>query len=187
MLELRRPPIRIASSRDEFERIVVSTQLVTARGRGEVAATRRLEHAGLAYVSHHLDRLPVVVLAREARGFGLLHPFTQARTDAAETRNRRWQLFGWFVYLPMLALASIGLVVAFRERMQLGPLLGVLASVIVTIGVSYGSQRFRVLADPIILMLAAFCVVRLTQRLRQRLRPQRPRIAVAFTELARTI
>jgi 4-amino-4-deoxy-L-arabinose transferase-like glycosyltransferase len=114
---------------------------------------------GVDYARAHAGRLPLVVVARELRVLGLFHPFAQARLDAIETRSRRWQLLSWAAWLPVLVLGSIGLIGIGRTRGRTAwPLLAVVFSTLLTVALSYGNQRFRTTAEPVMLIGTAAAI-----------------------------
>jgi len=97
----------------------------------------------------------VVVVARELRVWGLWAPVPQARLESIESRDLTWQLVGWAYDLLVLAIAVPGTVILVRRRSTIAPLVAVVVAVIVTAALSYGSQRFRLAAEPAVAVAAA--------------------------------
>jgi hypothetical protein len=123
---------------------------------------------GVDYARAHLDRLPLVVLARELRVLGLFHPLAQARLDAIETRSHRWQLLSWAAWLPVLLLGTVGLIRIGRTRTRAAwPLLAVVFSTLLTVALSYGNQRFRTTAEPILLVGTSVTIMGLLRQPRR--------------------
>jgi hypothetical protein len=80
------------------------------------------------------------------------------RVETEESRNGRWQRLGWWVTICALPFALAGCVLlARRSPLVLTPLI----SVVVTAAVSYGNQRFRLVADPILLIGVSLVIVRM--------------------------
>jgi 4-amino-4-deoxy-L-arabinose transferase-like glycosyltransferase len=117
-----------------------------------------------SYAKHHLSRLPLVVFAREGRAFGYWNPFQQAMLDNA------WQhvspFFGaptsvWVYdlrlisYWILLAPAVVGAVVLRRRRVLLYPLLAFVATIVITVALTYGETRYRAAAEVTLVILAA--------------------------------
>jgi 4-amino-4-deoxy-L-arabinose transferase-like glycosyltransferase len=125
-------------------------------------------HHGLAYLDHHVSRLPVVLLAREGRAFGFWDPFQQVHLDANWEGNgpailgasyvptaiwvNRLALFGfWLLLVP----AGAGVLVLRRRRIPVYPLLGFFAIVILTAASTYGEPRYRAAVEIPLVLLAA--------------------------------
>ena len=107
----------------------------------------------------------MVVVARELRVWGLWAPVPQARLESIESRDLTWQLVGWAYDLLVLAIAVPGTVILVRRRSTITPLVAVVVAVIVTAALSYGSQRFRLAAEPAVAVAAAAAVVLIWQTL----------------------
>ena len=96
-----------------------------------------------------------VVLARIGRDWGLYRPLDMPFINEAEGRPRWLTTLGMWWYYPLVALALVGAVMLRRRRVTIWPLS--VPPVIVTVGalLSYGQTRFRVPAEPVIVVLAA--------------------------------
>ena len=129
-------------------------------GQDEAAAARAAARAGAGYARAHASRLPAVLLAREARTWGLWRPTQQVYMATLEGRTKRWETLGTRLHWVLLALAGAGAVVLHRRRRPpLWPLLTSVAVVTLTAAVTYGNQRFRAGAEPAIVVLAALTLV----------------------------
>ncbi len=118
---------------------------------------------GQRHARQHIEELPTVLSVRLARLLGLYDPLDQIRLEADEGRSYRWQLAGWVMYLLLLPLALAGAWIS-RRRGQTG-LLVVLAVHAVFVGLlAYGNQRFRIVAEAPLLILAAVAVVTMFSR-----------------------
>jgi hypothetical protein len=136
----------------------------------EVASEHRGD--GLEYAREHTGRLPLVMTARWLRTWGLFHPSQQIEFESFEGRPVRWQRIGTQMYWVLLPLALAGVVlVARRRRARLWPLLSTGVLVSLTTVVTYGQQRFRIAAEPALIVLAAVTVVAAAARLRPRPEP----------------
>lgn len=119
----------------------------------EAAEQRR--RLGRDYRRDHLDRLPIVVTARIARIWGVYRPFQMADFSVAEGKPKWASLAGWTMLWPLLGLAAAGVVTLRRRAVSLLPLLAPLLLVTLVAAAFYGLIRFRVPADPPIVVLAA--------------------------------
>lgn len=137
----------------------------------EASWDREARQQGIDYVTGHLSEVPIVVAIRELRTAGLYHPFSQAHFESLEGRDETWQKVGWAVWLPVFALAAVGVVQMVRIGREAVPLLAVIGSTILVVAVSYGNQRFRATAEPALLVAAALALVRWVPALRRRVTP----------------
>src|SRR4030095_11358514 len=72
----------------------------------EAERGRHWQQEGIDYMRSHLDRLPVVVLARVGGTLGVFRPIKHVDYGAGEGRNRTWGLVGMVMYW-LLAPAAI--------------------------------------------------------------------------------
>ncbi len=79
---------------------------------------------------------------------------------------------------PLLLLGIVGLVMAWRQRLPVGPLLAVIVAITMTYLVFHPSTRYRAPADPFVFVLSAYAVARLWPRVVEFLQighyPQQP-------------
>ncbi|MGZ4693179.1 MAG: ArnT family glycosyltransferase [Acidimicrobiales bacterium] len=131
----------------------------------EVASASR--RAGIDYARDHPSRLPLVVPARVLRVWGLWSPVDATRLESVESRNERWQYVGWAYDLVVMIVAVPGAVLLVRRRADLAPMVAVLLAVVVTAVLSYGNQRFRLSAEPVVAVLAATALVAVAGQVRR--------------------
>jgi hypothetical protein len=132
----------------------------------EAEASSNLREEGLDYARAHTGRLPVVAAARWLRTWGLMRPGQQIEFETLEGRPKSWLTLGTWMYWVLLPLAVAGAVLVVRRRtVRLWPLLSTVVLVSVTTIVTYGQQRFRVAAEPAIVVLAAVTIVAVVTRL----------------------
>lgn len=131
----------------------------------EVAFNNELQRDGRRYLRDHLGRLAVVVPVRILRQWGLYDPIDEARFEAAESRNFKWQLVSSAAYLPVAVLAAYGLILLRRRRARLLPMVAMIVTVTATAAMIYGQQRLRVSVEPVLLVAAAVAIVHVAQRL----------------------
>lgn len=133
-----------------------ASNLKPGENEREWAATARKK--ALRYTREHWERTPVVAAARMARVWGFWSPQPQARLEELETRNYHWQLLGWGYDLVLVLGAIPGLIFLHRWRKTIVPMLAVIIGVTVTAAISNGNHRFRLAADPVVAICAAFSV-----------------------------
>jgi len=126
--------------------------------------SRIYRERAIDYVSLRKKRAAVVVMARIGRDWGVFRPVDMLSWNEAEGRPSWITGLGLYFYYPLLALAIAGIVVLKRRRTRQWPLL--IPPVIVTLGalLAYGQTRFRVPAEPTIVVLAAVSLTAISQR-----------------------
>jgi 4-amino-4-deoxy-L-arabinose transferase-like glycosyltransferase len=116
------------------------------------------------YVSLRKKRFGVVLLARIGRDWSFFRPVDMLEWNQAEGRASWITGLGLYFYYPLLAFAIAGIVVLKRRHTKQWPLL--MPPIIVTLGtvLAYGQTRFRVPAEPTIVVLAAVSIAALSAR-----------------------
>jgi hypothetical protein len=121
----------------------------------EAQAARTHTRAGLSYARHHLSALPKVAVVRVLRTWGAYAPRQQIDFESLEGRPRAWQLRGTLMYWVLVPFAVAGAILLRRRRRFLWPLGATALTVTLVAAATYGQQRFRIAAEPAILVLAA--------------------------------
>jgi 4-amino-4-deoxy-L-arabinose transferase-like glycosyltransferase len=134
----------------------------------EAKAASAHTRAGTSYARHHLGSLPKVTVVRVLRTWGVYAPRQQVDFESLEGRPRAWQLRGTFMYWVLAPLAIAGAVLLRRRRRLLWPLVATAVTVTIVAAATYGQQRFRIAAEPAILVLAAVTLVELGRVARTR-------------------
>lgn len=140
---------------------VWSVECSTAVDESDDAAvySNRQRDAALDYIGDHVDRVPVVAAARLGRAFDVFRPFQTAEFGTNEGRPKEVGVAGVITYWVLALLAIAGIVLSRRRPFVVWPLLvpfGIVAAVVV---LGYGITRFRVPAEPSIVVLAAVSIV----------------------------
>jgi hypothetical protein len=111
---------------------------------------------GMDYIRAHLDRAPVVALARVGRMFGVYRPLQTAELDeTVESRGHLPVQAGMLLYYELVPLSVLGAIVLRRRGITLAPFLGLLAMVTITAVAAIGLTRYRVPVDLVMCLLGA--------------------------------
>src|SRR5207302_2309854 len=111
---------------------------------------------GLDYAGNHVGRLPVVAFARLGRTFEFFRPLQGADFEAFyEGADLTVERAGLVVFYLLAALAVAGALQLRRHKAELWILLAPFVLVALVSVTSYGFTRFRVAAEPSLIVLAA--------------------------------
>jgi hypothetical protein len=134
-------------------------------GRNAAARDSDFLRVGLQYARDHLSRVPVVLVAREARTWSI--PLVnQSRLDVGRGTSYRVVELGFAMYWVLLPAAVVGAVI-LRRRVTLLPLLALAVTVSIGTALTYGFTRFRAAADVAVVLLAATTIDAVLRRLRR--------------------
>jgi 4-amino-4-deoxy-L-arabinose transferase-like glycosyltransferase len=133
----------------------------------EAEGSAELASDGIDYAKDHAGRLPVVAAVRVLRSWELYRPRQQWTIERFfEGRDLRVEQIGVVMYYGLVLLAIAG---ALRLRARREPLRMLLAPFVLVVLVSlgaYGFTRFRIAAEPALLVLAAVTLAALWDRFR---------------------
>jgi 4-amino-4-deoxy-L-arabinose transferase-like glycosyltransferase len=130
----------------------------------EATASSADTRAGASYARHHIGSLPKVAVVRVLRTWGLYAPRQQIDFESLEGRPRSWQRIGTVMFWILLPFAIAGTFVLRRRRRLVWPLAAAALTVTLVSAATYGQQRFRIAAEPALLVLSAVALVALTRR-----------------------
>ncbi len=119
------------------------------------------------YIGEHTGRAAVVSVARVGRTWGVFRPGDMLDFNEGEARERWVTVLGLVTFYPLLMLAVYGAVVLRRRRVALWPLLVPVLIVTLASAATYGQTRFRVPAEPTLVVLGAVGLVALIARVRR--------------------
>ncbi len=113
-------------------------------------------HAALRYIRHHLGRMPVVMLIRVGRLWDVYRPAQTRLLNATQefrTRgaSRVAQISSWLLF----PVAIAGLIVMRRWRVPISPLVAPAVVVTIVAAIFFGVLRYRVSAEPSLVLAAA--------------------------------
>jgi 4-amino-4-deoxy-L-arabinose transferase-like glycosyltransferase len=135
---------------------------VFRHGWDESVAFSEARHAGITYARRHPERLPVVVVARLGREFGLFKPFDGIGNDGRDA----WLWIASAVSFWLMAvLGTVGAVMLRRAGRMMWPLASIAGFVTLLTIVTYGAPRLRAPLDIALLVLAAVPIERGLARL----------------------
>jgi 4-amino-4-deoxy-L-arabinose transferase-like glycosyltransferase len=149
------------------------TDLLCLRGnpRGDQSVDSEIyRERAFEFMSDHKSRVPIVALARVGRTWSVFRPWDMVEYNVGEGREEWLTAIGLFFYYPLVALAIGGVVVLWRRKDALWPLLVPVVIVTLASAATYGQTRFRVPAEPSLVVLAAVAGVALFDRARGRAR-----------------
>jgi hypothetical protein len=132
------------------------------------------------YVQDHLDRAPIVALARVGRIWGVFRPFQGIKLDAFFERRGVWpSRLGLASYYALMILSGVGLVAMRRRKVTIAPVLAVVATVTITTALAIGITRYRAAMDVALVIMGgvgADAALDWFSDRRARLRPDAPAI-----------
>lgn len=124
-----------------------------------VSAFRR--HEAVTYARRHSLRVPVVVGVRLARVWEAYDPLANARINADDLRPEWARYLALGSYYAVLPFALVGGLVAWRRRVWLLPVVSMAVFVSMTAMLAWGSERFRVPVEVVLVICASIALDRL--------------------------
>ena len=145
----------------------------------EAVVSSQLASDGAGYASDHAGRVPVVALVRVLRSWELYRPRQQWSFESFfEGRDLHVEQAGVVMYYALALLALAAVRALRRRREPLALLAAPFVLVTLVSALAYGFTRFRIAAEPALVVLAAVTLVATLERLRSarpaRLRPEAP-------------
>ena len=116
------------------------------------------------YIGDHKKRAVLVAFARVGRTWSLFRPWDMVSYNKGEGREGWVTALGLIVYYPLLVAAVAGWVVMRRRRRRSWPLLVPVLIVTIASAATYGQTRFRVPAEPTLVVLAAVAIAAVVAR-----------------------
>jgi 4-amino-4-deoxy-L-arabinose transferase-like glycosyltransferase len=133
-----------------------SCPLLPEQGRDVDPSVIAGEHRNIAleYASEHVDRVPLVVLAREARVWSLYAPGHMATVQQSDGRPTWASYLGFAMYWCLFPVAVAGAIAVRRRGSPLFPLLAPVLVVALNAALFYGYVRYRAPAEVSLVLLA---------------------------------
>jgi 4-amino-4-deoxy-L-arabinose transferase-like glycosyltransferase len=136
----------------------------TAPPGDESQRSHALRNRAWGYTRDHVARWPLVAAARLGRTFGVYRPMDVVAYHQRESRERWVSILGLITFFPLLLLAAFGARRVWRrDRPALWLLVAPMIVVVITTVLTYGQFRFRVVAEPSFVVLAAVAIVSWTR------------------------
>jgi 4-amino-4-deoxy-L-arabinose transferase-like glycosyltransferase len=133
--------------------------------RGDQSVDSRIyRERAFDYIRDHKKRAVLVGFARVGRTWSLFRPWDMVSYNKGEGREGWVTALGLGVYYPLLVAAVAGWVVMRRHRRRTWPLLVPVLIVTIASAITYGQTRFRVPAEPSIVVLAAVAIAAVVAR-----------------------
>jgi 4-amino-4-deoxy-L-arabinose transferase-like glycosyltransferase len=115
----------------------------------ESVVSRELQKIGTTYARHHLGRVPVVAAARVGRTL-------EVYDVDPNTLGPEWVQWlmaaAWYALIPVAIAGSVAL---RRRRTPVLPLVATIVTVVVAVALTWGTPRFRVPIDIVVIVLSA--------------------------------
>ena len=127
----------------------------------ERTLSNALGRIGTRYARRHLSDLPGVILAREGRLWGFYASGAELQFDLGQDGNgvRSFQVAGQYLNWILVPLAIVGGVILYRRRrIDFVIVLVPIVATALNAALTFGSTRYRALAEPSIALLAAIAV-----------------------------
>lgn len=115
--------------------------------------SRVLQDAAREYVADNLDRVPLVVLAREGRMLGVWNPDQVVGNGVNEGRPRAVSWAALAVFWVLVPVSVLGAVELRRRRVTLVPVLATVGLTVVSTAAFWGIPRLRVPVDVVMCVL----------------------------------
>jgi 4-amino-4-deoxy-L-arabinose transferase-like glycosyltransferase len=136
-------------------------------GENEAVISGHLRSRALDYAGDHAGRVPAVAGVRVLRVWDLWSPADAARLESSVAdRHLRAQQAAMAALYLLIPFAAAGAIVLRRRGRPLRILLVPVLFVTLVGALTYGSTRFRVAAEPALVVLAAVAVAELLDRVR---------------------
>jgi 4-amino-4-deoxy-L-arabinose transferase-like glycosyltransferase len=115
--------------------------------------------AAFDYIGENKGRIPVVVAARWGRITGLFRPAQQVRLDHDVEGRETWVAWGsQLMFYPIAALAIAGAFVLRRRRVPVFPLAALPTIVLISVTLTFATNRYRAIAEGALVVLAAVAI-----------------------------
>jgi 4-amino-4-deoxy-L-arabinose transferase-like glycosyltransferase len=125
------------------------------RGRAEVAQAECFGREARSFLGDNIGRVPLVVAARVAREWNLYAPRMDLSYGQLWARDRTLAKIGIVMYALLVVFGVGGAVLLFRRGEPLLPLLSTFAVAAATATLAFGFSRYRLVAEPALVLLAA--------------------------------
>lgn len=141
------------------------------RIKAEIPQSECLVREARRYVRDHLGRVPVVAVARVGRLLNVYHPDMDRRYGQIWGREKRLSTVGMAMYAILVPFAVYGALLLRRRRVSLLPLASVIVLAMLVAILAFGFSRYRLAAEPALVVLGAVGLQGVALLAARRLRP----------------
>jgi 4-amino-4-deoxy-L-arabinose transferase-like glycosyltransferase len=125
--------------------------------------------AATEYITDHLDRLPIVALARVGRIWGVFKPGQTTTFEwSQEARGRAASWAALVVYYALVPFAIVGLVAMRKRRIPIWPVVSLFVIATFAAATTFGVTRYRAPAEIGLVLAAAIGIAATVEWLRRR-------------------
>jgi hypothetical protein len=128
------------------------------RLRGELPQADCFAREARSFMRDHAKRLPLVLAARTGRLWNVYKPAADLDYGEVWTRERATATVGLAMYAALALLAVWGALLLRRRRVPLLPLLATFVVATLTAMIAFGFSRYRLAAEPALVVLAAVAI-----------------------------
>jgi len=122
-----------------------------------------------SYIGDNLSRVPVVIAARLGRITGLWNVSQQMQLDNFPEGREVWVAhWAWYWYYALAILSIGGGAVLRRRGTPVFPLVVFPVIVLLSVTITFATTRYRAIAEPVLVLMAAAAIDRLLTRARPR-------------------
>ncbi len=113
--------------------------------------------AAIEQIQENLDKLPLTIVARYGRAFGLYKPAHTVTEVANWHGTDTWPVWLWVISFWVVGLlALVGIVTAIRARIDILPLAIPIFVMLGVVGVFFGEPRYHTMADLSFVVLSGY-------------------------------
>jgi 4-amino-4-deoxy-L-arabinose transferase-like glycosyltransferase len=132
------------------------TQTPARKIRGDESSVDAITRRdALRYADAHRTRLPVVLVAREARMWSVFRPVQQMHIEPGRGIPKGVRTGAFYAYWVLLPLGIAGAFVLRARAISLVPFLAFVANVVAAAAITYGYTRYRAAAEVPLVLLSA--------------------------------
>ncbi|MCE2854801.1 MAG: glycosyltransferase family 39 protein [Ilumatobacteraceae bacterium] len=127
----------------------------------ESVVNAEIRRIGVEFIKENKRRAIEVAVLRELRIIGVYKPLQQIRLDHfPEGKDRNLAVLSWMNYYAILPFALAGILMTYR-RSRVTALVSStpIFTALLAVAISAGITRYRAIADPMLIMFAAFALV----------------------------
>jgi hypothetical protein len=115
-------------------------------------------HDALRYIKAHRARVPIVVVAREARVWSVFRPLQQMEIEPRRGIPHGVRTTAFYAYWLLLPFGIAGALVLRARAISLVPFLAFVANVVIAAAITYGYTRYRAAAEVPLVLLGAVAI-----------------------------